>query len=182
MGVGKDPWTQVRRWDDKETDARDFEGIINAEDSSRGAASRLLLAGWVNRSDVGAFDDSHLNNRLKGTTINGFCFLFSLSLSFRFFLKFFLKCNQNCLKNAGNPRDMRRFQVNLFHTYALTISVSASRTQVYKCTTTLHTFTYEHNSIIGTEGGKNQARRERGYSVSCVLWTEYLLGNTIWHK
>merc|ERR1712038_2125573 len=29
----------------------------------------------------------------------------------RFFLKFFLKCNQNCLKNAGNPRDMRRFQV-----------------------------------------------------------------------
>ena len=32
---------------------------------------------------------------------------------FRFFLKFFLKCNQNCLKNAGNPRDMRRFQVGL---------------------------------------------------------------------
>ncbi|CAG5872436.1 unnamed protein product [Menidia menidia] len=31
--------------------------------------------------------------------------------SIRFFLKFFLKCNQNCLKNAGNPRDMRRFQV-----------------------------------------------------------------------
>ncbi|XP_016130433.1 transcription factor COE1-like isoform X1 [Sinocyclocheilus grahami] len=29
----------------------------------------------------------------------------------RFFLKSFLKCNQNCLKNAGNPRDMRRFQV-----------------------------------------------------------------------
>ena len=28
-----------------------------------------------------------------------------------YFLKFFLKCNQNCLKNAGNPRDMRRFQV-----------------------------------------------------------------------
>jgi hypothetical protein len=31
----------------------------------------------------------------------------------RFFLKFFLKCNQNCLKNAGNPRDMRRFQVRI---------------------------------------------------------------------
>ena len=30
----------------------------------------------------------------------------------RFQLKFFLKCNQNCLKNAGNPRDMRRFQVD----------------------------------------------------------------------
>ncbi|XP_057199824.1 transcription factor COE1 isoform X1 [Triplophysa rosa] len=29
----------------------------------------------------------------------------------RFFLKFFLKCNQNCLKNAGNSRDTRRFQV-----------------------------------------------------------------------
>uniref|UniRef100_A0A8D3C387 Transcription factor COE1 n=1 Tax=Scophthalmus maximus TaxID=52904 RepID=A0A8D3C387_SCOMX len=28
-----------------------------------------------------------------------------------FFFLFFLKCNQNCLKNAGNPRDMRRFQV-----------------------------------------------------------------------
>ncbi|XP_064422795.1 transcription factor COE1-A isoform X5 [Latimeria chalumnae] len=31
--------------------------------------------------------------------------------NYKFFLKFFLKCNQNCLKNAGNPRDMRRFQV-----------------------------------------------------------------------
>ena len=30
------------------------------------------------------------------------------------FLKFFLKCNQNCLKNAGNPRDMRRFQVKYY--------------------------------------------------------------------
>ncbi|XP_076825112.1 transcription factor COE3-like isoform X2 [Clavelina lepadiformis] len=29
----------------------------------------------------------------------------------RYYLKFFLKCNQNCLKNAGNPRDMRRFRV-----------------------------------------------------------------------
>lgn len=36
-----------------------------------------------------------------------------LLVRFRFFLKFFLKCNQNCLKNAGNPRDMRRFQVVL---------------------------------------------------------------------
>lgn len=33
----------------------------------------------------------------------------------RFFLKFFLKCNQNCLKNAGNPRDMRRFQVSVLY-------------------------------------------------------------------
>uniref|UniRef100_A0A8C6LJ06 EBF transcription factor 1 n=1 Tax=Nothobranchius furzeri TaxID=105023 RepID=A0A8C6LJ06_NOTFU len=36
----------------------------------------------------------------------------------RFFLKFFLKCNQNCLKNAGNPRDMRRFQVQISETHA----------------------------------------------------------------
>lgn len=43
----------------------------------------------------------------------------SLCLTFsatqRFFLKFFLKCNQNCLKNAGNPRDMRRFQVSTLY-------------------------------------------------------------------
>ncbi|PAV88500.1 hypothetical protein WR25_07891 isoform A [Diploscapter pachys] len=37
----------------------------------------------------------------------------------RYFLKFFLKCNQNCLKNAGNPRDMRRFQVVLSTTARL---------------------------------------------------------------
>ncbi|KAI4589133.1 hypothetical protein MJG53_003541 [Ovis ammon polii x Ovis aries] len=36
-----------------------------------------------------------------------------LALQSQFFLKFFLKCNQNCLKTAGNPRDMRRFQVVL---------------------------------------------------------------------
>ncbi|XP_062499847.1 transcription factor collier-like isoform X2 [Corticium candelabrum] len=29
----------------------------------------------------------------------------------KYYLKFFLKCNQNCLKNAGNPKEMRRFQV-----------------------------------------------------------------------
>ncbi|NXS46340.1 COE2 factor, partial [Balaeniceps rex] len=40
----------------------------------------------------------------------------------RFFLKFFLKCNQNCLKTAGNPRDMRRFQVSLIR---LSINLSA---------------------------------------------------------
>ena len=39
-------------------------------------------------------------------------------LFFRFFLKFFLKCNQNCLKNAGNPRDMRRFQVSFRHHFS----------------------------------------------------------------
>ena len=38
--------------------------------------------------------------------------LMIFTLFCRFQLKFFLKCNQNCLKNAGNPRDMRRFQVS----------------------------------------------------------------------
>lgn len=37
----------------------------------------------------------------------------------RYQLKFFLKCNQNCLKNAGNPRDMRRFQVAISTTVPL---------------------------------------------------------------
>lgn len=44
----------------------------------------------------------------------------------RFFLKFFLKCNQNCLKNAGNPRDMRRFQVRLPRTRPRAASPSLS--------------------------------------------------------
>ncbi len=39
--------------------------------------------------------------------------LYIYILFFRFFVKFFMKCNQNCLKSAGNPRDMRRFQVAL---------------------------------------------------------------------
>jgi hypothetical protein len=50
--------------------------------------------------------------------VNRINYVTNLQLLFvyRFFLKFFLKCNQNCLKNAGNPRDMRRFQVRLnFH-------------------------------------------------------------------
>ncbi|KAB0347373.1 hypothetical protein FD754_012230, partial [Muntiacus muntjak] len=41
----------------------------------------------------------------------GVCAPLSRVRASEFFLKFFLKCNQNCLKNAGNPRDMRRFQV-----------------------------------------------------------------------
>uniref|UniRef100_A0A671KJG5 Transcription factor COE2-like n=1 Tax=Sinocyclocheilus anshuiensis TaxID=1608454 RepID=A0A671KJG5_9TELE len=44
---------------------------------------------------------------------------FFVCVSHRFFLKFFLKCNQNCLKTAGNPRDMRRFQVVLSTTVSV---------------------------------------------------------------
>ncbi|VDM15821.1 unnamed protein product [Hydatigera taeniaeformis] len=43
----------------------------------------------------------------------------------RYFLKFFMKCNQNCLKNAGNPRDMRRFQVAIAATPSLEGSLLA---------------------------------------------------------
>lgn len=43
----------------------------------------------------------------------------------RFFLKFFLKCNQNCLKNAGNPRDMRRFQVQITTSFFLSVCLHA---------------------------------------------------------
>uniref|UniRef100_A0A0R3TYZ0 IPT/TIG domain-containing protein n=1 Tax=Rodentolepis nana TaxID=102285 RepID=A0A0R3TYZ0_RODNA len=43
----------------------------------------------------------------------------------RYFLKFFMKCNQNCLKNAGNPRDMRRFQVAIASTPSLEGSLLA---------------------------------------------------------
>lgn len=81
---------------------------------------------------------------------------------------------------------MRRFQVNLFHTYALSISVPVSRclspslslslylfadthtgVQMHSYAARRHTFAYEYNSIIGTEGGKNKGKRERG--GSCVL-------------
>ncbi|NXJ86064.1 COE3 factor, partial [Trogon melanurus] len=61
----------------------------------------------------------------------------------RFFLKFFLKCNQNCLKNAGNPRDMRRFQVrgrdppkkekSLPHTSGLGRPISISQRAATPC-------------------------------------------------
>ncbi|TSK14902.1 Transcription factor COE3 [Bagarius yarrelli] len=47
---------------------------------------------------------------ISANPLQRLCVFFLIS-SARFFLKFFLKCNQNCLKNAGNPRDMRRFQV-----------------------------------------------------------------------
>eukprot|EP00731_Ephydatia_muelleri_P020397 Em0013g124a len=36
----------------------------------------------------------------------------------KFRLRFFVKCNQNCLKNAGNPKDTRRrFQVAIYSAY-----------------------------------------------------------------
>lgn len=52
-----------------------------------------------------------------------------LASNCRFFLKFFLKCNQNCLKNAGNPRDMRRFQVSIIDFKNLKITQIKSETR-----------------------------------------------------
>ena len=65
-----------------------------------------------------------------------------LVLSFRFFLKFFLKCNQNCLKNAGNPRDMRRFQV--LHTHTHTFHCSSFLVISSSWRTHTHTHTHTH--------------------------------------
>ncbi|KAM7537437.1 hypothetical protein Aperf_G00000065373 [Anoplocephala perfoliata] len=49
----------------------------------------------------------------------------------RYFLKFFMKCNQNCLKNAGNPRDMRRFQVAIASTPSLDGSLLAFSDNIF---------------------------------------------------
>jgi len=46
-------------------------------------------------------------------------------------MKFFLKCNQNCLKNAGNPRDMRRFMVAVSTTENLEGGVTAYSEQMF---------------------------------------------------
>eukprot|EP00118_Oscarella_pearsei_P018720 m.193333 g.193333 ORF g.193333 m.193333 type:complete len:532 (+) comp39477_c0_seq19:104-1699(+) len=48
----------------------------------------------------------------------------------KYHVKFFLKCNQNCLKNAGNPKDLRRFQIAVatsadFSTTAKVLAYSA---------------------------------------------------------
>lgn len=63
-------------------------------------------------SSYGTFTDRQL---YSSSYLPFLCFSFCMC---RFFLKFFLKCNQNCLKNAGNPRDMRRFQVRCNYLHA----------------------------------------------------------------
>lgn len=118
-------------------------------------------------------------------------FAFSFLLSHRFFLKFFLKCNQNCLKNAGNPRDMRRFQVTeIYFTHMLyfcpCLSLSRSlfadthalthtgvQMHSHSCSTILsHTDTDSHMNtfllLALKEAKTRQRERERDF-VSCVL-------------
>lgn len=157
MGVGKDPWTQVRRRDDKEADAPDFSVI------ARLMFKNTRVDGWMTeRLGVKRYLqlDYFCASRSFSFGLNPV--LLSFVISFRFFLKFFLKCNQNCLKNAGNPRDMRRFQV----------------TRVYRRTNTLHSRMRKHLRLAPSESKTRGTESEK----SRVLWTEYLLGNTIWHK
>uniref|UniRef100_H2LPR7 EBF transcription factor 2 n=1 Tax=Oryzias latipes TaxID=8090 RepID=H2LPR7_ORYLA len=73
----------------------------------------------------------------------------------RFFLKFFLKCNQNCLKTAGNPRDMRRFQVVL----SSTISVDG------------HVLAVSDNMFVhnNSKHGRRARRLEPGESVENTM-------------
>lgn len=71
----------------------------------------------------------------------------------RFFLKFFLKCNQNCLKNAGNPRDMRRFQVNLFHTPGPTVSFHTLLFVVFLSAVTSENALHGHRTSQKTRKG-----------------------------
>ncbi|XP_029366236.1 transcription factor COE2 isoform X6 [Echeneis naucrates] len=73
----------------------------------------------------------------------------------RFFLKFFLKCNQNCLKTAGNPRDMRRFQVVLSSTVSVDGHVLAVSDNMFV-----------HNN---SKHGRRARRLEPGESVENTM-------------
>nr|XP_061804273.1 transcription factor COE2 isoform X7 [Nerophis lumbriciformis] len=72
----------------------------------------------------------------------------------RFFLKFFLKCNQNCLKTAGNPRDMRRFQVVLSSTVSVDGHVLAVSDNMFV-----------HNN---SKHGRRARRLEPGEATPCI--------------
>ncbi|XP_075955278.1 transcription factor COE2 isoform X9 [Anarhichas minor] len=72
----------------------------------------------------------------------------------RFFLKFFLKCNQNCLKTAGNPRDMRRFQVVLSSTVSVDGHVLAVSDNMFV-----------HNN---SKHGRKARRLEPGEATPCI--------------
>ena len=55
---------------------------------------------------------------------------FSISIC-RFFLKYFLRSNQNCHKSAGNPRDVRRFQVKFLIVNSSHVELSIVLSKVY---------------------------------------------------
>ena len=95
---------------------------------------------------------------------------------YRYQLKFFLKCNQNCLKNAGNPRDMRRFQVScqtLVHPIQEGgISVSSENMFVHnnskhgrKVRRGENGLVVEGANNLGAPGGKMLKLENQGYST-----------------
>ena len=95
---------------------------------------------------------------------------------YRYQLKFFLKCNQNCLKNAGNPRDMRRFQVScqtLVHPIQEGgISVSSENMFVHnnskhgrKVRRGENGLVVEGANNLGAPGGKMLKLETQGYSM-----------------
>lgn len=81
-------------------------------------------------------------------------------------MKFFLKCNQNCLKNAGNPRDMRRFQV--------VISLSTSVETPYALAVSDNMFV--HNN---SKHGRRTTRRLDQSETSSGVSTIGLLGHVV---
>ncbi|KAH7697032.1 IPT/TIG domain-containing protein, partial [Aphelenchoides avenae] len=66
----------------------------------------------------------------------------------KYFLKFFLKCNQNCLKNAGNPRDMRRFQVVLSSTPRVDTDVLAFSENMFVHNNSKHGRRQKRNEVM----------------------------------
>ncbi|CAD5221324.1 unnamed protein product [Bursaphelenchus xylophilus] len=76
----------------------------------------------------------------------------------KFFLKFFLKCNQNCLKNAGNPRDMRRFQVVLSSTPRVDADVLAVSENMF----------VHNNSKHGRRVKRESAEMDHSVNVSSI--------------
>ncbi|CDQ62345.1 unnamed protein product [Oncorhynchus mykiss] len=83
---------------------------------------------------------------------------YSFFCVYRFFLKFFLKCNQNCLKNAGNPRDMRRFQVVV----STTVNVDG------------HVLAVSDNMFVhnNSKHGRRARRLDPSEGINCLTLTD----------
>lgn len=70
----------------------------------------------------------------------------------RYFVKFFMKCNQNCLKGAGNPRDVRRFQI--------AISTADSQPNLMKDISVSSEMFVHNNSKHGRRNSSTKAKVE----------------------
>ena len=81
-------------------------------------------------------------------------------LSCSYTLKFFLKCNQNCLKNAGNPRDMRRFQVAVATTYNLDEAHALALSEnMFVHNNSKHGRKIKRSDVVGGHEGGYQSRK-----------------------